>query len=151
MKQNIYIETKAQSQNQQGIGDAVAGIRTFIRMNKVGRFNPTLPDGRVSLSAHWKKHWGGREGPPGRARSPGITQTHFPDYPLMPLNRGSSFHFANNIKIMKDRPVKAKGAIFYFLIKSFENQYNNEYQYFINKQKTNFFNNHFFNILIFLS
>ena len=60
MEQKIYIEKKAQSQNGQYIEDAPNLIKC--RMTSISAF---LPTGRGIQQL-------GRDGPPGRARSPGI-------------------------------------------------------------------------------
>lgn len=82
MKQNIDFKTKAYSQNRLSAESAVAGINHSK--------NQSLPDFvmcPITVSAKVRSHEGGlrvgygREGPPGRARSPGTTQTMFPDNP----------------------------------------------------------------------
>jgi hypothetical protein len=84
MKQNIDFKTKANSRNRVSADGATAGINRTTRQS--------LPDFVVcpiTISANVRSQEGGlrvgygREGPPGRARSPGTTQTMFPDNPTV--------------------------------------------------------------------
>ena len=79
MKQNIDFKTKANSQNRVSADSATAGINLST--------NQLLPDFvicPITTSANvWSQKGGlrvgyGREGPPGRARSPGAARGHPP-------------------------------------------------------------------------
>jgi hypothetical protein len=82
MKQEQNIETKAQSQNRKGIEDAESGNhQPKNRLYTQLVINPITPSAKGRGQEGGLRLRFGREGPPGRARSPGTKQTQFPDHP----------------------------------------------------------------------
>jgi len=82
MKQNIDFKTKANSQNQVSADSATAGVIQSTKQSL-----PDFVSCPITTFANVRSQKGGlrvgygREGPPGRARSPGTAQIMFPDNP----------------------------------------------------------------------
>lgn len=73
MNQNIDIETKAQSQNGQGFKEAFAGMNQLIDRLPSNLILRRFTAGSPALLIGRERRHLGRDGPPGRARSPGIS------------------------------------------------------------------------------